>query len=716
MANNLFDFSTNAPDQESQDSSNLNSSASSERDLNDSSETSLKSSESNETTSTHSKSTIQEHDVNPTSHPHSEMEGVNDSSTLLTAEELNHIAGNYNPEENALISQEFQLKQDQEAPTERSPSQKGSVRLFAVTGSIGVTLLAIATVWTGFLAPKSPVEKAKREKPEDAPTVAATPDQTAELKSQLAFAEQQRRLEESNQPKPEAPTSKTKKRTNSRESRTPRARMVVDRSARRPAPIPQRIASPSRATAPIRTPPPAQTKPEKPVDPFKTWDQLAQLGQDQADGVNNSPNATNTVTNLSSTEATAAATNPAIQPDVSTSSQLDMPATTSSDYGQTTIQTATIGDPPSPSNDLTQGEYGILNHQKVSQANSAIPSDESISGNNTIAVEETNPLDETIATDDSTSVDETDFIDSTTVAIDSDTSNPDSTDADSSTAQSTTSNGSASSTDLDSSETTTPVFDAPASAASEVTEPANSSPEVEVSKAKSLSPPSSATYQPKEVALGSSASGTVSVPLVWGQNGKTPLSERGAIELNEPLLAKDGSVALPAGTKLITQTILVSNVPQTSVIAVIRNRGGEIQQYPLPPNILVVRSGDGEPLLGKNINDVNPSLLKGDDFLVGILGGLGQLGEVLNRDRTESSSTFSGNGISQTITNRSRDPNVVGAILQGALQPATERMKQRIAAREQEQQRRRENLPNIAVVPKGTTVMITAQNILRVNP
>lgn len=714
MANNLFDLSTNPPNQEPQNSSNPNSSPSSEHELDDTSEIL---SDINEINSTGNETTIQEHSTNSSSIPipHPEMEGVNDSSTLLTTEELNHIAGNYNPEEDALISKEFQLKQDQEAPTERSPSQKGSVRLFAVTGGIGVALLAIATVWTGFLAPKSPVEKAKKEKLEPTPAATTTPDQTAELKSQLAFAEQQRRLEESNQSKPEVSTSKTKRRTNSREPRTPRTRTVAERPARRPAPIPQRIASPARATVPIRTPRATQTKPEKPVDPFKTWEQLAQLGQEQGNGIDNSPNATNTATAIPSAEATAAAANPTIQP-VSTLNQ--SPSTTSPGYAQTTIQTATIGDPPLPSNDLTQGEYGILNHQDATQAtdNSVSPSNESASVNTAIAVDKTGFLiDETTAMDESTPADKTDSVDSTAVAMNSEISSPDSSDTDHSTAEPTDSTGLANSTDLDSLETAPPAFDAPTSVTPKVSEPALY-PEVKVSNAKSLSPSSSATYQPKEVALGSSASGTVSVPLVWGQNGKTPISERGAIELNEPLLAKDGNIALPTGTKLITQTALVGNIPQTSVIAIIRNRGGEIQQYPLPPNILVIRSSNGEPLLGKNINDIDPALLKGDDFLVGILGGLGQLGEVLNRDRTESSSTFSGNGISQTITNRSRDPNVVGAILQGALQPATERMKQRITAREQEQQRRQENLPNIAVVPKGTTVMIIAQNILRVNP
>jgi len=137
-----------------------------------------------------------------------EGQGGVDSPDILTTEELNQIAGNYNPEEDSLISKEFLIKQNQEAPTERSVSEKGSVRALTVTGGIGGIIALGAIVWFGFLQPKSPVDRAQVSEPEETPE-SPPPDQTAELRSQLAFVEQQRQLEATNKPPAETPRTST---------------------------------------------------------------------------------------------------------------------------------------------------------------------------------------------------------------------------------------------------------------------------------------------------------------------------------------------------------------------------------------------------------------------------------------------------------------------------------------------------------------------------
>lgn len=552
------------------------------------------------------------------------------------------IAGNFNPAEGALISEEYQIKQDEEPRSERSTSEKGSIRLLTVTGGIGGILAAIALGWFGFIAPKSPVQKAAKPEPTQTPTATA-PDQTAALKGQLAFAEQQRQIEQNNKstgkPNPTGADSKDNKKK-SAAATSPRSAQARVEPPRRSSTSSRMIDQPPVRTVaqrsieprtPVSSPRPVPTTPtrsqvEKPVDPNERWKQLAELGQQEASGKS-------TADPVAS--ANAATTDSSITPE---SSQSRTPRTenspTPTSPNSAEIQTATIGDAPTPNFSTSEGEQGILSQQ--------IP-----------AVDP--PKSTIIATDASLQSGEIPLED-------------------------------------------TALFD-----------------EVPTNKANDKLNQDASTSETREVTLGSSVQGTVVVPLVWSQDSRTQTPERGAIRLDEPLLAKDGTVALPAGTTLITQTSSTSGVPTTNIIAVIRNRNGNVQQYPLPANILVVRSETGEPLSGKNINEVNPALLRGDDLIAGAIGGLGQIGELLNRPDVESSSTVSGGGFSQSTTSRSRSPNVVGAILQGALQPATQRIEQRIQQRERTQERR-ENLPNVAVIPKGQRVMIVAQNILRVNP
>lgn len=549
------------------------------------------------------------------------------------------IAGNFNPAEGTLISEEYQIKQDEEPRSERSTSEKGSIRLLTVTGGIGGILAAVALGWFGFIAPKSPVQKAAKPEPTQTPTATA-PDQTAALKGQLAFAEQQRQIEQNNKstgkPNPTGADSKDNKQKKS--SATPgnaQAKVDPPRRSSTPSrlidqppirPVVQRSIEPRTPVSSARPVPAAPTRSqvEKPVDPNERWKQLAELGQQET-------SKKSTADPVAS--ANAATTDSSITPEPA---QSRTPRTENSPTppNPAEIQTATIGDPPAPRLSTSEGEQGILSQQIPA----VDPPTSTIIATNASLESEKVPLEDTA------------------------------------------------------------LFD-----------------EVSTNKANDKLNQDASTSETREVTLGSSVQGTVVVPLVWSQDSRTQTSERGAIRLDEPLLAKDGTVALPAGTTLITQTSSTNGVPSTNVIAVIRSRNGSVQQYPLPANILVVRSETGEPLNGKNINEVNPALLRGDDLIAGAIGGLGQIGELLNRPDVESSSTVSGGGFSQSTTSRSRSPNVVGAILQGALQPATQRIEQRIQQRERIQERR-ENLPNLAVIPKGQRVMIVAQNILRVNP
>lgn len=615
---------------------------------------------------------------------------VEPSNIDADALSLDEIAGGYDENEDGLISQEFQIKQDEELASQRSHSEKGGVRFLTVTGGIGGAIALTSLVWFGFLAPRSPVQKAKAPEPEPT-SVATPPGQTAALKSQLAFAEQQRQLEENNKPKtgtPEAKPSPGAKSTASRQAKPPttpdRRTSDTDRTASRairpvqsPSRPPSRIAAepiqrPTPVARTISPAPAARSNPAAParnqtppVDPFARWQQLAELGQTETpvtDQPNRQTDRANPVAATAAIAETAGASNVAPSSSIS-------PAPLPTD-NPSAIQSATIGEPIVPQvPPLSEGEIGILSQQ--------IPA--------------VDPTDSTVAlsADPNSSTIPIEQINSSEAAL---------FDA----ADSTVANNAVA------------VRSNLIPKTEQVTLASESTP---VDSAENLSPEATliSDNQPREVTLGSSAQGTVMVPLIWSQDGRTQTSERGAIELTEPLLAKDGSVALPKGSTLITQTT-TNGVPRTDVIAVIRRRGNSVQQYPLPPNILVVRSESGTPLSGRNVNEVNPSLLRGEDLLVGAIGGLGQIGEILNQPQIQTSSSVSNGGFSQSTTSQSRRPDVVGAILQGALQPASKRIESRIQQRERLQEQQRSQLANIAVIPKGEKVTIVAQNILRVNP
>ncbi|MGG6262805.1 hypothetical protein ACQ4M3_20545 [Leptolyngbya sp. AN03gr2] len=617
---------------------------------------------------------------------------IDQDEESISSDDVNQIAGNYNASEDLLISKEYQLKQDEETPSARTNEQKGSIRAVTVVGGIGGAIAAGALLWFGFLAPKPPPEEAKAPEPSPTPT-ASVPDQTAELKSRLAFAEQQRQVDESRKPaatprptpKSNQPnsTNRTSTTTSPPARTTPIAPTTTSTPPQRITPAPPRpIATAPAPVSQTRSTPPTQTQqPQKrSVDPFERWRQLSELGQEGE---------SNRTENRSSQTASATSANSAIS---ATDTALDVRGSTEpktpTDQQSAAIETATIGSPPTPENVVpTPGEIGILNSQQIIGSAPVLTESDSSrlaasAPQATLdSIQRKSSKDEPISSSDLAMFTAADSFARTTA-----------TPVDTSTVETTIDPVAAIPTEI--------------AASPKFNQTQNAAAVAQTVQQKSR--------QTQEVTLGTSVQGRVKVPLIWGTDGRTQTSERGAIELTQPLLAGDGSIALPAGTTLITQTTATDGIPRTDVIAVIRNQNGTVQQYPLPRNILVVRSANGGPLEGRNINQINSSLLRGDDLLVGAIGGLGRIGEVLNQPETQSNSSFGSGGFSQSTVTQSRDPNIVGAILQGALEPAAQRIERRLKDREQAQQQ--QNLPNVTVLERGATVTIVAQNILKVNP
>ena len=99
----------------------------------------------------------------------------------------------YNPTANQLISEEYRLKQDPEGAVERPLAEKPSVRLGSVVALVGIVIASGSILWFGFLQPKPPAKQAvKTTNP--SPTSEPVLDESAELKSRLAFQDQRQQL------------------------------------------------------------------------------------------------------------------------------------------------------------------------------------------------------------------------------------------------------------------------------------------------------------------------------------------------------------------------------------------------------------------------------------------------------------------------------------------------------------------------------------------
>ncbi|MBN3961517.1 TrbI/VirB10 family protein [Nostoc sp. NMS8] len=216
----------------------------------------------------------------------------------------------------------------------------------------------------------------------------------------------------------------------------------------------------------------------------------------------------------------------------------------------------------------------------------------------------------------------------------------------------------------------------------------------------------------KEVALATSAPGRIIMPMIWDQGGNNP-SDRFAIELTKPLTATDGTVALPAGTVLVTKTVAVgkkNNLVSASAIALIYpDSQGTVKQESIPAETLLIRGRGQQPLIAKKLNDVGTDIAQ-QDLLVGLLSSLGKVGSIVNQPRTQSSTVVSSGTFNQSTITSNSNPQIWAAALEGFFSPVSERLSRRSDQAVQELLQR----PNILFLPEGTEVSVVVNSFLKV--
>lgn len=209
--------------------------------------------------------------------------------------------------------------------------------------------------------------------------------------------------------------------------------------------------------------------------------------------------------------------------------------------------------------------------------------------------------------------------------------------------------------------------------------------------------------QPMHVAIGTTVSARVVVPMIASQESKG--LGRFVVELTQDVPTTDSKVALPKGTLLITEITNVEKqtnlVNQSAVAIVYKDRLGNTQQQQIPAESLLVRGQDGEPLIAKSNSDPGKTIA-GQDFLVSLLSGLGKIGEVVNRPREDNTIIFDGLGSSQVSRRTTREPDLLAAALEGAFGVAADRLRQRSDKTTDELLSK----PKVLVVKKGEEVSV----------
>ncbi|MBW4639385.1 MAG: hypothetical protein KME05_14320 [Gloeocapsa sp. UFS-A4-WI-NPMV-4B04] len=195
--------------------------------------------------------------------------------------------------------------------------------------------------------------------------------------------------------------------------------------------------------------------------------------------------------------------------------------------------------------------------------------------------------------------------------------------------------------------------------------------------------------QPRQLLVpGSGAKAVLATPFVWDESEDSQSNQLNVV-LAEPLLAADGSIALPAKTQLIVEARSLSKNGLLHLVAVAAIVQQDNQQYEiaLPENAVGIHGEEGKPLIVEKLNDKRREVSRRNITRLAI-GAIGQA----------STSSNSG-GFSRSKQN---DSNLLTDILEGGsdaiLSDIDKRNEEAISAIEQR--------PDVLFLKAGTKVEV----------
>jgi hypothetical protein len=212
----------------------------------------------------------------------------------------------------------------------------------------------------------------------------------------------------------------------------------------------------------------------------------------------------------------------------------------------------------------------------------------------------------------------------------------------------------------------------------------------------------------KSVAVGTSVKGVLANGL-FGETTKSSNDSENTndskfvVRLKQPLKNADNTVALPAGTELLTQIRRIgeSGMVHLEVVSVISLEDGKVKEKNLPKGALKIRSPQGKPLIASKFPN-NGKAIAGMDTGLFVLGGISKAAELANRP--ESTLNINGNNV---ITQTNPRPNILTGVLEGGLSTVVPQ----ITIRNQQAISEMNTRSNIWVIPVGKEVEIYVNQI-----
>lgn len=211
--------------------------------------------------------------------------------------------------------------------------------------------------------------------------------------------------------------------------------------------------------------------------------------------------------------------------------------------------------------------------------------------------------------------------------------------------------------------------------------------------------------------VGEFASGVLVTPAVKQQTDtrndrqQTSDGRRFIAKLTEDLHDNNGDMAIASGSLLAIEIISVDggSFAQVQVTSIIKDK----TEYPISTGAISVQGEGAKPLIAKKFQNKGGEIAQ-YDLTVGLIGGLGKVGEIINQPDSQSSIQNSSIGsFSSSVTQNSRR-NIPGAFLEGAFGNLTDIVGNRAERSTQEILSR----PNVWYIPQGTKVTFLVNRTL----
>ncbi|MBD6620336.1 TrbI/VirB10 family protein [Komarekiella sp. 'clone 1'] len=213
--------------------------------------------------------------------------------------------------------------------------------------------------------------------------------------------------------------------------------------------------------------------------------------------------------------------------------------------------------------------------------------------------------------------------------------------------------------------------------------------------------------------VGQFADGVLMTPLVKEQSTEQNSSIRQSdsnssrylAKLTQDLYDNYGDVAISRGTLVAVSVISVdgASYAKAQVTSIIKDN----TEYPIAKDAISLLGEGGNPLVAKPFKDKGGELA-GQDLTVGLVSGVGKVGEIINQSDSSSSVINSAAGTFSTNVTSNTRRNIGGAFLQGAFGKLGEIIEQRSQTSTQEILSR----PNIWYIPKGTKITFMVNRTL----